>query len=80
MCNKCEHRTVCWKYRATGGHVNNCKDFKKENVRCKDCRHFKPQNQGAHRNCITPYCTRSANVKVGPEDYCSHGERKDADG
>lgn len=28
MCNKCEHRPVCWKFRTTGGHVNACKDHK----------------------------------------------------
>lgn len=45
-------------------------------VRCKDCKHYKPQNQGAHRNCTTPYCTRVCTIKVSPDDFCSHGERK----
>ena len=48
-----------------------------EVVRCKDCKHYKPQNQGAHRNCTTPYCVRVVAVKVSPDDFCSYGERKD---
>ena len=46
-----------------------------EVVRCKDCKHYKPQNQGAHRNCTTPYCMRVVAVKVSPDDFCSYGER-----
>ena len=45
-------------------------------VRCKDCIHYKPQNQGAHRNCTTPYCMRVVAVKVKPDDFCSYGERR----
>lgn len=29
MCNKCDHRPVCGKYRATGG-VKNCEHHKEE--------------------------------------------------
>jgi len=50
-----------------------------EVMRCKDCKHYKPQNQGAHRNCTTPYCVRVVAVKVSPDDFCSYGERKDND-
>ena len=50
-----------------------------EVVRCKSCKHYKPQNQGAHRNCTTPYCVRVVAVKVNPDDFCSYGERKNND-
>ena len=46
-------------------------------VRCKDCKHYKPQVKGAHIKGHTPYCCRSATVKVDSGDYCSYGERKD---
>jgi hypothetical protein len=48
-------------------------------VRCKDCKHYKPQNQGAHRNCTTPYCMRMVAVKVSPDDFCSYGERREGE-
>ena len=48
-----------------------------EVVRCKDCKHYKPQFQGAHRNCTTPYCMRVNTVKVKPDDFCSFGERRE---
>ena len=48
-------------------------------IRCKKCIHYKPQFQGAHIHCTTPYCMRKAAIKVSPEDFCSFGEeRKDA--
>ena len=50
-----------------------------EVVRCKDCKHYKPQNQGAHRNCTTPYCMRMVAVKVSPDDFCSHGEGREGE-
>lgn len=77
MCNKCEHRAVCWKCRATGGHVNSCKDFKKEEVRCKDCEHYEKETS----SCANILYNSGYQVsKWSDEDYCSHGERKDADG
>ena len=45
-------------------------------VRCRDCKHYRPQFQGAHRNCTTPYCMRCTAVKVSPNDFCSYGERR----
>lgn len=48
-----------------------------EVCRCKDCKHYKPQNQGAHRNCTTPYCMRVVAVKVSPDDFCSYGEKRE---
>ena len=50
-----------------------------EVVRCKDCKHYKPQNQGTHRACTTPYCMRVVAAKVSADDFCSYGERKDND-
>ena len=47
-----------------------------EIVRCKDCRYFKTgENESENwsicaRNIVYPY------VDVGPNDYCSFGERK----
>ena len=46
-------------------------------VRCKDCKHYKPQSKSAHWNSTTPYCCRCTTVKVSPDDFCSYGERKD---
>ncbi len=48
-----------------------------EVCRCKDCKHYKPQNQGVHRNCTTPYCMRVVAVKVSQDDFCSYGEKRE---
>lgn len=45
-------------------------------VRCKDCKHYKPQHKSAHWNNEALYCCRCATVKVKPDDFCSHGERR----
>lgn len=46
-------------------------------VRCKDCEHFKPQNQSAHWSATKCYCMRTAAVKVNENDFCSHGVKKE---
>ena len=46
-------------------------------VRCKDCKHYKPQKQSAHWKCTSPYCMRVVAVKVKPDDFCSYGQRKE---
>jgi hypothetical protein len=45
-------------------------------VRCKDCRHYKPQKKSAHWNSTVPYCCRCTVVKVTPDDFCSYGEKR----
>ena len=49
-------------------------------VRCKDCKHYKPQKKSAHWENRANYCNRIVTIKVQPYDFCSHGERKDGDG
>ena len=36
MCNKCEHRPVCGKYQATGGHVKSCDHFREVTKKVAD--------------------------------------------
>ena len=48
-----------------------------EVVRCKDCKHYKPMKPYPSYNGHTNYCCRSASVRVGDNDFCSYGERKD---
>ena len=45
-------------------------------VRCKDCKHYKPQKKSAHWENRTNYCNRIVTIKTQPYDFCSHGERK----
>ena len=49
-------------------------------VRCKDCKHYKPQKKSAHWENRANYCNRVVTIKVQPDDFCSYGERKDGDG
>ena len=51
-----------------------------EVVRCKDCKHYKPQKKSAHWENRTNYCNRIVTIKVQPYDFCTYGERKDGDG
>ena len=51
-----------------------------EVVRCKDCKHYKPQKKSAHWEHRANYCNRVVTIKVQPDDFCSYGERKDGDG
>lgn len=46
-------------------------------VRCKDCKHYKPQKKSAHWENRTNYCNRVVTIKVQPYDFCSYGERKE---
>ena len=45
-------------------------------VRCKDCKHYRPQKKSAHWENRTNYCNRIVTIKVQPYDFCSHGEQK----
>ena len=47
-----------------------------EIVRCKDCKHYRPQKKSAHWENRANYCNRVVTIKVQPYDFCSHGERK----
>ena len=49
-------------------------------VRCKDCKHYKPQKKSAHWENRTNYCNRIVTIKVQPYDFCSYGERKEGGG
>ena len=43
-------------------------------VRCRNCKHYKPQNKSAHWKNKTNYCNRIVTIKVQPDDFCSYGE------
>ena len=47
-------------------------------VRCKDCKHYRPQKKSAHWENRTNYCNRIVTIKMQPDDFCSYGERKNA--
>ena len=46
-------------------------------VRCKDCKHYRPQKKSAHGDNRAYYCNRVVTIKVQPYDFCSYGERKE---
>ena len=48
-----------------------------EIVRCRDCKHYRPQKKSAHWENRANYCNRIVTIKVRPYDFCSYGERKD---
>ena len=48
-------------------------------VRCKDCKHYKPQKKSAHWENKANYCNRVVTIKTHPDDFCSYGEQKDGD-
>ena len=48
-----------------------------EVVRCKDCKHYRPQKKSAHWENRANYCNRIVTIKTRPYDFCSYGERKD---
>lgn len=50
-----------------------------EVVRCKDCKHYKPQKKSAHLESRANYCNRIVTIKVQPYDFCPYGERKEGD-
>lgn len=50
-----------------------------EIVRCKDCKHYRPQKKSAHWENRANYCNRIVTIKVQPYDFCSYGKRKDGD-
>jgi hypothetical protein len=47
-----------------------------EVVRCKDCKHYKPQAISSQWEHKAKYCCRCVAIKVKPDDYCSYGVRK----
>ena len=51
-----------------------------EIVRCRDCKHYRPQKKSAHWENRANYCNRIVTIKTRPYDFCSYGERKDGDG
>ena len=50
-----------------------------EIVRCRDCKHYRPQKKSAHWENRANYCNRIVTIKTRPYDFCSYGERKDGD-
>ena len=48
-------------------------------VRCRDCKHYKPQKKSAHWENRANYCNRVVTIKMQPDAFCSYGERKDGD-
>ena len=51
-----------------------------EIVRCRDCKHYRPQKKSAHWENRANYCNRIVTIKTRPYDFCSYGKRKDGDG
>ena len=49
-------------------------------VRCKDCKHYRPQKKSAHWENRANYCNRIVTIRVQPYDFCSYGERKEGGG
>lgn len=45
-------------------------------VRCKDCKHYKPQEKSSCWQGRVCYCCRSAAMKVNPDGFCDRGERR----
>ena len=45
-------------------------------VRCRDCKHYRPQKKSEHWENRANYCNRLVRIKVRPNDFCSYGERK----
>lgn len=50
-----------------------------EVVRCCDCKYYTYKHSLPNVNCKTKHCTRSAHAWTKPDDYCSYGERGEAD-
>ena len=48
-----------------------------EIVRCRDCKHYRPQKKSAHWENRANYCNRVVTIKMQPDDFCSYGERKE---
>ena len=48
-----------------------------EIVRCRDCKHYRPQKKSAHWENRANYCNRIVTIKTQPYDFCSYGERKE---
>ena len=48
-----------------------------EIVRCRDCKHYRPQKKSAHWENRANYCNRIVTIKTRPYDFCSYGERKE---
>ena len=46
-------------------------------VRCRDCKHYRPQKKSAHWENRANYCNRIVTIKVQPYDFCSYGEQKE---
>ena len=48
-----------------------------EIIRCKDCKHYRPQKKSAHWENRANCCNRIVTIKVQPYDFCSYGEQKE---
>ena len=77
-CKDCIHEEICDMPIITDGRKNasNCKKFKNkadfvEVVRCKDCKRYSTEL----RMCLSS----SGIMNAKPKDFCSYGERKDAE-
>lgn len=51
-----------------------------EVVRCKDCKHYKPQNKSKRWHGTKKYCCRVSVIKVSDNDFCSFGAKMDGKG
>jgi hypothetical protein len=85
-CIDCIHYEVCdyrdpARYETMQELKNDCRHCIPtadvvEVVRCKDCKHYKPQTGAQNWNSKVKYCCRCTVVKVKETDFCSFGERK----
>lgn len=47
-------------------------------VRCKECTYYSCHQKGKPWKVARPYCNRSVTMATEPDDYCSRGERQEA--
>ena len=87
-CGDCFHAELCEKSEMlvgfSKGNYAYCSMFLNSAdvalvVRCRDCKHYKPQKKSTHWENRANYCNRVVTIKAQPNDFCSYGERKDGD-
>lgn len=61
------------------GYADGKRDAMAELVRCKDCKHYIPNAMGK-MSCSNNVWNDEFLVPTDPDDFCSYGERKEADG
>ena len=49
-------------------------------VRCKDCKYYKTVGLSETPECWNTFWNNEFFPETTPDDFCSHGERRDSDG